>query len=73
LIRGEDDYIKTRERCEILKEYLESYKIEYKEVFSVKGNILSKLICLIYLDYSSIYFATLSGIDPTPPVTTTLE
>jgi len=67
LIRGEDDYIKTRERWEILKEYLEGYKIEYKEVFSVKGNILSKLICLIYLlDYSSIYFAALSGIDPTP-------
>lgn len=67
LIRGEDDYIKTRERWEILKECLEGYKIEYKEVFSVKGNILSKLICLIYLlDYSSIYFAALSGIDPTP-------
>jgi glucose/mannose-6-phosphate isomerase len=67
LIRGEDDYIKTKERWEILKEYLEGYKIEYKEVFSVKGSILSKLICLIYLlDYSSIYFATLSGIDPTP-------
>ena len=67
LIRGDDDYIKTKERLEILKEYLEGYKIEYKEVFSVKGSILSKLICLIYLlDYSSIYFATLSGIDPTP-------
>jgi len=67
LIRGEDDYIKTKEKCEILKEYLEGSKIEYKEVFSVKGNILSKLICLIYLlDYSSIYLAALSGIDPTP-------
>jgi len=67
LIRGEDDYIKTKERWEILKEHLEGSKIECKEVFSVNGNILSKLICLIYLlDYSSIYFAALSGIDPTP-------
>jgi len=67
LIQGEDDYIKTKERWKILKEHLEGSKIEYKEVFSVNGNILSKLICLIYLlDYSSIYFAALSGIDPTP-------
>jgi len=67
LLQGDEDYIKTKERWEIIKEHLEGSKIEYKEVFSVKGNILSKLICLIYLlDYSSIYFAVLSGIDPTP-------
>ena len=44
-----------------------SKKIEYTEVFSVDGNIISKLVCLIYLlDYASIYFAVLSKIDPSP-------
>lgn len=38
-----------------------------KEILSEKGNILSKLICLIYLlDFSTIYRSVLSGIDPTP-------
>ena len=67
LIRGQDDYIKTKERWQIIKEYFDQKKIEYKEVFSVEGSILSKLINLIYLlDYSTIYRAVLSGIDPTP-------
>lgn len=67
LIRGQDDYIKTKERWEILKEYLEKNKIDYKEIFSVKGSILSKLINLIYLfDYATIYLAVMRGIDPTP-------
>lgn len=67
LIRGHDDYIKTKERWDIVKEYFEQKKIEYKEVFSVNGNILSKLINLIYLlDYCTIYRSVMSGIDPTP-------
>jgi len=67
LIRGHDDYIKTKERWDIIKEYFAQKKIEYKEIFSVTGNILTKLINLIYLlDYSTIYRAVLSGIDPTP-------
>ena len=67
LIRGQDDYIKTKERWEIIKEYFDQKKIEYKEIFSVEGSILSKLINLIYLlDYSTIYRAVLSGIDPSP-------
>jgi glucose/mannose-6-phosphate isomerase len=67
LIQGVDDYYKTKERWMILKEYFGKNNIEYKEVFSVKGSILSKIINLIYLlDYSSIYRAVLSGIDPTP-------
>jgi len=67
LLRGEDDFIKTKERWEIIKEFFQDSKIEYKEIRSVKGNILSKIICLIYLlDYSSIYLAVLSGIDPSP-------
>ncbi len=66
-LEGEDDYIKTKERWKILREYFDQRKISYWEVFSVKGSILSKLINLIYrLDYASIYRAILSKIDPTP-------
>ena len=67
LLRGQDDYIKTKERFEIVKEYFIKNDIEFKEIFSVSGNILTKLINLIYLlDYTSIYYSILSGIDPTP-------
>jgi len=67
LVEGQDDYIKTKERWQILKEYFEKNNIEYREVFSVKGSILSKLMSMIYLlDYSSIYLAVLSGVDPSP-------
>jgi len=65
LLEGEDDYIKTKERWEIIREYFEEKNIEYKEIHSVKGNILSKLINFIYLlDYSTIYRAVLSQVDP---------
>jgi len=58
LIEGIDDFLKTKERWNIIKEYFNINGIEYQEIFSVKGNILSKLINLIYvLDYSSIYRA----------------
>lgn len=67
LLEGEEDYIKTKERWKIVKEYFKENNINYKEVFSIKGNILSKLINLIYvLDYCSIYHAALSEIDPSP-------
>jgi len=67
LIEGQDDYIKTKERWSILKEYFKQNNIDFREVFSVKGNILSKLINLIYsLDYTSIYKAILLEIDPSP-------
>jgi glucose/mannose-6-phosphate isomerase len=67
LIRGKDDYIKTKERWEILKMYFDKNKIDYQEVLSVDGCILSKLINLIYvLDYATIYNAVLNKIDPTP-------
>lgn len=67
LIQGKDDYIKTKERWMILKRYFEQNSIDYREVHSVKGSILSKLINLIYLlDYSTIYRAVMSGVDPTP-------
>ncbi len=67
LIEGIDDYVKTKERWDILKEYFNGKKIEYKEIHSVKGDILSKIMNLNYLlDYSSLYHAILCKIDPTP-------
>lgn len=67
LIKGTDDYIKTKEKYQILTEYFQQNKIEYKEIISIKGNILSKIINLIYLlDYSTIYKAVLNQIDPSP-------
>ena len=67
LIQGEDDFIKTKERWKIIKDYFCNNKIEFFEIFSEKGSIVTKLICLIYLlDYASIYKAVLSNIDPTP-------
>ena len=67
LLEGADDYIKTKQRWEIIKKYFQINKIDYREVYSVKGSIISKLINLIYvLDYSSIYLAALSKIDPSP-------
>ena len=40
---------------------------DYREIFSVKGSILSKIVNLVYLlDYATIFRAVLSGVDPTP-------
>ena len=67
LIRGEDDFIKTKERWETIKEFFKEKNVEYWEVSSGKGNILTKLTRLIYLlDYASIYLAILKKTDPTP-------
>ena len=67
LLEGADDYIKTKERWSILKEYFKTNNIDYREVYSVKGSIISKLINLIYfLDFTSIYRAVLSDLDPSP-------
>jgi len=67
LIRGRDDHVKTKERWEIVKEFLNTREIDYKEIFSVNSNILTKLVCLIYtLDVTSIYNSIIRGIDPTP-------
>ena len=67
LLQGEDDYIKTKERWRILKKFFQERKINYFEIYSGSGSILSKIIYLIYLlDYASIYKAIISNIDPTP-------
>ncbi len=67
LLQGADDYIKTKKRWSVLKEYFKENNIEFREVFSNKGSILSKIINMIYfLDYVTIYLAILSNIDPSP-------
>jgi len=67
LLQGMDDHIKTKERWSVIKQFFKENEIEYREIFSVKGSILAKILCLIYLlDYCTIYRAILSKIDPTP-------
>ena len=49
------------------KEFMQKENIEYREINSIEGNILSKIINLIYqLDYVSIYSAIFNKIDPSP-------
>ncbi len=67
LLQGKDDYIKTKERFDIIKEYFAKKDIDFKEIHSVSGNILTKIVSLIYMtDYASIYRAILSKTDPSP-------
>ena len=67
IIRGKDDYIKTKERWNVIKEYFNSRQIEFLEIDSVDGNILSKIVNLIYrLDFATIYGAVQQEIDPNP-------
>jgi len=65
ILRGSHDYIKTKERFDILKVYFKENNIDFHEIYSNSESILSKIISLVYLlDYATIYFATLSKIDP---------
>jgi len=67
LLQGQDDYVKTKEIWNIIKEYFIKNNIDFREVHSVSGGILAKMISLIYFcDYTSIYSAVLSEIDPSP-------
>ena len=67
LLQGQDDYIKTKERWNVIKEYFDENGIDFWQIHSVKGNILSKIITLVYLfDYCSIFLAARNGIDPSP-------
>ena len=67
LLQGSDDYVKTKERFEIIAQYFEENNIDYQKILSVSGNILTKLISLIYLlDFASIYKSVLSKTDPSP-------
>ena len=67
LLQGKDDHIKTKERWKIVKEFFQEKDIEYKKIISPEGSVLSKIVSLVYLlDYTSIYNAIISKIDPTP-------
>ena len=67
MIEGTDDHIKTKERWAILRQYFEENNITYKEISSLDGGILSKIMSLIYLlDYATIYYAARLGVDPSP-------
>ena len=66
-IKGQEDYEKTKERWKILEEFFSEKNIKFQKITSVSGNILTKIICLIYiLDYASIYLAVKLEVDPTP-------
>ena len=67
LIQGSEDYVKTKERWEILKQYFKENNIDFWTVSSVDGDVLSKIINLIYLlDFATIYKAVLNKTDPHP-------
>lgn len=56
-----------KERFLIIEQFFDDRQIDFLSVTSIVGNILSKIISLIYLfDYASIYRAILSEIDPSP-------
>lgn len=67
IISGEDDHAMTVKRWHILREFFAKMNIDYREVRSSSGSILSKIMGLIYqLDFTTIYGAVLRGIDPCP-------
>ena len=67
LIRGKDDHEKTKERWNIVKDFFEKEHIKFLELNSESGNILTKIINLIYVtDYASIYHAIENNTDPSP-------
>jgi glucose/mannose-6-phosphate isomerase len=67
LIKGVNDHRKTKERWNIMKEFFNIKKIDYYEIDSIRGGILSKLVNLIYfLDFTTIYLAVLNKTDPSP-------
>jgi len=67
LIQGSEDYIKTKERWKILKDYFNINNIDFWEIHSIQGDVLSKIINLIYLlDYVTIYRSVMDGTDPHP-------
>ena len=50
-----------------MKEFFQTKNIDYLELYSLEGSILTKIVNLIYvLDYASIYHAILHEVDPSP-------
>jgi len=66
LIQGYDDYVKTKERWRIVEKFFLKNNINFLKITSISGNILTKIINLIYLlDMTSIYLAIDQETDPT--------
>jgi len=67
LIRGKEDYMRTKERWAILKDYFKENDIDFWDVISIDGDVLSKIINLIYLlDFATLYGAIMNETDPKP-------
>lgn len=67
LIKGTEDFIKTKERWNILEKYFKENNIDFWQIVSIEGNVLSKIINLIYLlDFATIYNSVINRIDPSP-------
>ena len=67
LLRGKNDSEKTKQRLDLFLKYFKKNNIEFKEIISIEGNIISKIVNLIYLlDYATIYLAAKRKTNPTP-------
>ena len=67
LLRGKNDSKKTKQRLDVFLQYFKKNNIECEEIISIDGNIISKIVNLIYvLDYAAIYLAIIRKTDPTP-------
>jgi len=66
-LKDKDDHKRIKARMEIVKEIIESQKIEVIEIESRGRSLLSRMLYLIQLgDWTSYYLSILKGVDPTP-------
>ena len=57
----------TKNTFDEILNWFDKNNIEFIKINSIDGDIISKLVNLIYvLDYASIYLAIINKIDPTP-------
>lgn len=67
IISGPDDYHKTKILWKKFKIFLNEHDVDYYQINTVEGSILTKLVYLIYLcDFASIYYSVLTKTDPSP-------
>ena len=66
LLRGSNDDKNTIKRFEVWIEYFKTRGILYKELYSIKGDLLTQFMTLMYeMGMSTIYHAVQNDIDPT--------